>query len=86
MVVSGQLHAPGCLSRGKSPHYPLNRRLGGPQSQSERGGEEEISLSYREFNSCNLLCSPVTVLTDPESTYHGFLQRKTELSFTAVDL
>jgi hypothetical protein len=27
--------------RGKSPHYPLNRRLGGPQSRSGRGGEEK---------------------------------------------
>jgi hypothetical protein len=26
--------------QGKSPWYPLDRRLGGPQSRSERGGEE----------------------------------------------
>jgi hypothetical protein len=26
--------------RGKSLWYPLNRRLGGPQSRSGRGGEE----------------------------------------------
>jgi hypothetical protein len=25
----------------KSPWYPLDRRLGGPQSQSGRGGEEK---------------------------------------------
>jgi hypothetical protein len=30
--VSGQLHAPTALPRGKSPRYPLDRRLGGPQS------------------------------------------------------
>jgi hypothetical protein len=29
--------------RGKSPWYPLEWRLGGPQSRSERGGEEENS-------------------------------------------
>jgi hypothetical protein len=29
-------------SRGKSPRYPLDRRLGGPQSRSGRSGEEEI--------------------------------------------
>jgi hypothetical protein len=34
MEVSGQLHVPAALS-------PLNRRLGGPQSRSESGGEEK---------------------------------------------
>jgi hypothetical protein len=28
--------------RGKSPRYPLHRRLGGPQSRSGRRGEEKI--------------------------------------------
>jgi hypothetical protein len=28
-------------TRGKSSRYPLDRRLGGPQSQSGRGGEEK---------------------------------------------
>jgi hypothetical protein len=32
-------HAPAALPLGKSPRYPLGRRLGGPQSQSERRGE-----------------------------------------------
>jgi hypothetical protein len=41
MEVSGQLHAPAALPPGKSPWYPLDRRLGGPQSQSGRGGEEK---------------------------------------------
>jgi hypothetical protein len=27
--------------QGKSPWYPLNRRLGGLHSRSERGGEEK---------------------------------------------
>jgi hypothetical protein len=30
-------------SQGKSPWYPLDRRLGGLQSQSGRGGEEKNS-------------------------------------------
>jgi hypothetical protein len=30
--------------QGKNPWYPLDRRLGGPQSWSERGGEEKNSL------------------------------------------
>jgi len=31
--------------QGKSPWYPLYRRLGGLQSRSGRGGEEKNSLS-----------------------------------------
>jgi len=38
MEVSGQLHP-----QGKSPWYPLDRRLGGPQSCSEHGGKEKNS-------------------------------------------
>jgi len=30
-------------TQGKSPWYPLDRRLDGPQSHSERGGEEKNS-------------------------------------------
>jgi len=33
MEVSGQLHL-----QGKSPWYPLDRRLSGPQNRSGRGG------------------------------------------------
>jgi hypothetical protein len=32
-------------SQGKSPWYPLDGRLGGPQSRSGRGGEEKNSQS-----------------------------------------
>jgi len=42
--VSGQLHAPATSppgKEGKSPWYPLDRRLGGPQSHSGHGGEEK---------------------------------------------
>jgi hypothetical protein len=30
-------------SQGKNPWYPLNKRLGGPQSHPGRGGEEKNS-------------------------------------------
>jgi hypothetical protein len=33
--------------RGKSPQYPLDRRLGGPQSQSGRHGEMKILAPTR---------------------------------------
>jgi hypothetical protein len=38
MEVSGQLHVPAALPSGKEPRYPLDRRVGGPQSLSGRGG------------------------------------------------
>jgi hypothetical protein len=43
MEVSGQLHAPAALPPVKQPLEQLDRRLGGPQSRSGRGGEEENS-------------------------------------------
>jgi hypothetical protein len=43
MKVSGQIHAPAALHYGKSPQHPLDKRLGGPQSQSGHGGEEKNS-------------------------------------------
>jgi hypothetical protein len=36
--------------QGKSPWYPLDRRLGGPQSQFGHGGEEKIPSLYRDSN------------------------------------
>jgi hypothetical protein len=45
MEVGGQFHAPAALPPGKEPRYPLDRRLGGPQSRSGRGGEEKNSQS-----------------------------------------
>jgi hypothetical protein len=45
MEVSGQFHASAALLQGKSPWYPLDRRLGESQSRSGRGGEEKNSQS-----------------------------------------
>jgi hypothetical protein len=54
MEVSGQLHAPAALPpQGKSPWYPLDRRLSGPQSRSVRGGKEENSQSPPEIEPYN---------------------------------
>jgi hypothetical protein len=41
MEESGLLHALVGLPLVKEPQYPLDRRLGGPQSWSEHGGEEK---------------------------------------------
>jgi hypothetical protein len=43
MEVSGQLHVPAALPPRKGPLDPFYRRLGGPQSQSGRSGEEKNS-------------------------------------------
>jgi hypothetical protein len=43
MKVSGQIHTPPLYPQGKSPWYPLDRRLDGPQSRSGRGGVEKNS-------------------------------------------
>jgi hypothetical protein len=47
---SGQLHAPAALLPEKSPQYPLDRRLDGPQSWFGHYGEEQITCSCRESN------------------------------------
>jgi hypothetical protein len=53
MEVSGQLHIPAALSPGKSPRYPLDRRLGRPQRRSGRGDEENNSQPPPEIEPPN---------------------------------
>jgi hypothetical protein len=43
MEVSGQLHTSASLPQRKSHWYPLDKKLGGPQSRSGRGIEEKNS-------------------------------------------
>jgi hypothetical protein len=43
MEMSGQLHALATLPQRKSTWYPLDRRLGGPQSCSGHWSEEKNS-------------------------------------------
>jgi hypothetical protein len=76
MEVSGLFHALAALPQGKSPWYPMDRKLGGPQSQSRHGGEEKnsqsllgpellIIQSIAQCYTTNLLCmfqlAPVTI-------------------------
>jgi hypothetical protein len=49
MEVIGQLHTPVALPPGKEPWYPLDRRLGGSQSQSVHRGEEKYSQPLPGF-------------------------------------
>jgi hypothetical protein len=46
MVMSDQLHGPAALPQGKSPWYPLGRRLSGPQSRSGHGSDDFHKLRY----------------------------------------
>jgi hypothetical protein len=60
MKVSDQFHAPTALPPGKEPPwYPLDRRLGGTQSRSGRGGEEKIPSPRRESNPRTPVVHPV---------------------------
>jgi hypothetical protein len=65
--------------RAKSPWYPLDKRLGGPQSQFGRYGEEKI-LSYRDSNSdpsvVQLVASRYTDCATPAHTYFIVNTRK----------
>jgi hypothetical protein len=45
--------------QGKSPWYPMYRRLDGPQSRSGRGGEEKNSHPHRESNPRTPIIQPV---------------------------
>jgi hypothetical protein len=77
--VSGQLHALDILPQGKSPRYPLDRRLVGPQSCSRHGGEEKNSqspLRIAQLLSC-IMC-PYKLELD------GLLIRKFFINFSST--
>jgi len=61
MGVSGQLHAMATSPQGKSPQYPLNRRVGGSQSWSGHGGEEKNPSPCHEFNPSHLVFNMVLI-------------------------
>jgi hypothetical protein len=46
MEVSYEIHASVALPRGKNPRYPLDKRLGGPQSGYGRGGKEKYVCKF----------------------------------------
>jgi hypothetical protein len=65
MEVSGQFHALAALPQGNSLWYPLDMRLGGPQSRSGKGGEEKNSKSQPGIepqNPDHPVCSLVSVI------------------------
>jgi hypothetical protein len=50
------------MPQGKNPWLPLDRKLGGPQSQFRNGGEEKNPSTCWESNSGSPACSLVTIL------------------------
>jgi hypothetical protein len=71
MEVSGQLYTTAALHPGKkSPWYPLDRRLGGPQGHSGHSGLEKNSQPLPEIEPQDPdgpVCSPELY----ELSYHG---------------
>jgi hypothetical protein len=64
--------------RGKSPRYPLDRRLGGPQSRSGCCGVERNLLPLPESNSGRPVRSPSLYrLRYPDCTYEYDCRRHT---------
>jgi hypothetical protein len=62
MEVNAQLHAPAALPGENSHWYPLDRRLGGPQSQSGRNGEEKKNLALARNQTPAI--QPIAILTE----------------------
>jgi hypothetical protein len=60
MEVNGQLYAPAVLPVGKSPWYPLYRRLDGLQILSGLGCDEKNLCPRQESNSGRAVCNLVT--------------------------
>jgi hypothetical protein len=70
--------------QGKNPWYPLNRRLGGPQSRSGHGGEEKNSQSppgIEPRNPDRPARSLVAIQTEPSSGFTKSLLQDTMASF-----
>jgi hypothetical protein len=66
MEVSCQLHAPSSLPPGKTPKYPLDRKLGGPQSRSGRGPGRESNPGC----PASSLVTTMTAIPDPSFHYN----------------
>jgi len=65
MEVSGQLHAPVTSPPGKRLWYPLERRLGGTQSQYGCNGEEKkFHYPFWKLNPACPIFSIVYILTE----------------------
>jgi hypothetical protein len=63
MEVISQLTPRPLYRRGRSPRYPFDRGLAGPQRRSGRDGEDKNASSYRELKSGRPNRSPAITVT-----------------------
>jgi hypothetical protein len=59
--------------QGKNSWYPLDRRLGGPQSRYGRGGEEKNSYLYMKNAKKIFLCLNTMTYEEVDVEFHAFL-------------
>jgi hypothetical protein len=64
MELSVRLHTPAALPPGGQPRYPVYRRLGGPQSQCGRYGEEQSLLPLLGIELGHPVRRVVTIQTE----------------------
>jgi hypothetical protein len=69
--------------QGKSPWYPLDRRLGGPQSRSGHGGEEKNSQPPSGIESLNPDC-PCSLKIDNTTHIENTLKRAEQVYIKKV--
>jgi hypothetical protein len=85
MEVSIDLHALVALLLGKHPRYPLDRRLGGPQSRSGRCGGEKISplrgIEPRPSSLKSIVIPTAVTILLPYMVHH--LRCKTKWTFSS---
>jgi hypothetical protein len=72
MEMSGQLHIPAASLWGKSPQYPLHRKLSGPEKWFACG-EKEIKTYHCPFWELNPSC-PAHSLVSTLTIWHRILK------------
>jgi len=87
MEVSGQLHAP--YPWGNSPQYPLDRKLGGPQSWTGYSGKEKNPCPCQGIKPCSSSPQPshyidLTILADLEVNYYKLKLKSKLLNSTVL--
>jgi hypothetical protein len=82
MELNSQLHAQTAFTQERAPRYPLDRRLGGPQSRSGRCREENIPCHPQESNPGR----PARSLSRYRLSYPGSVDRKVILNRVSIQI
>jgi hypothetical protein len=75
------LQVPAALSLGAIHHYPLNRRLGGPQSRYKCSGEQKNLSPFRDPKPDGPARSLVIIPTKLSQLLHGHVKNWIEFQF-----